>query len=111
MPGKVEEAWMEAVSTPTIAVPLQHHRAHIVIQHLMRRAAKREKRVLMRLDQGLDPLVGDKLDIGGPPPSQGRDKHRKPVAAAANNRPVDLHPFPPPALETHPWRPRFLRLY
>lgn len=31
MPGKVEEAWIEAVSTPTIAMPLQHHRAHIVV--------------------------------------------------------------------------------
>ncbi len=75
MPGKVEEAWIEAVSTHTIAMPLQHNRAHIVVQHLVRRTAKREKGVLVRLDQGLDPFVGDKLDAGGPAPSQGRDKH------------------------------------
>ena len=101
---------MEAVSTPTIAVPLQHNRAHIIVQYLVRRAAEREKGVLVRLDQGLDPLVGDKLDIGGPAPSQGRDKHRKPVAAAANDRPVDLHLFAGLGLETNDWSRRFLRL-
>ena len=55
---------MKTVPTTTIAVPLQHNRPHIVVQHLTRRAAKGEKGVLMRLDQGLDPLVEDKLDIG-----------------------------------------------
>jgi hypothetical protein len=68
MPGKVEEAWIEAVSTQTIAIPLQHNRAHIVVQHLVRGAAKRRKGVLVRLDQRLDPLVSDKLDVGGPAP-------------------------------------------
>ena len=82
MSGKVERARMEAVPTPTIAAPLQHNCAHIVVQHLLRCAAKREKRGLVRLDQGLDPLVGDKLDIGGPAPAQRRDEHRKPVATA-----------------------------
>src|SRR5438067_7459824 len=43
MPGKVEEAWIEPVSTHTIAMPLQDNRAHIVVQHIVRRAAKREK--------------------------------------------------------------------
>src|SRR5207247_6193334 len=89
MPGKVEKARMEAVPTATIAMPFQHNRAHIVVEHLVRRPAEREKGVLMRLDQCLDPLVGDELDIGGPAPAQDRHKHRKPVTAASNDRPVD----------------------
>ena len=89
MPGKVEEPRMEAMSTATIAVPLQHDRAHIVVQHLLRHAAKVEEGVLVCLDQCFDPLVGDELDVGGPAPAQGRDKHRKPIAAAPNDRPVE----------------------
>ena len=100
MPGKVKKSRMEAVLAATIAVPLQDNRAHIVVQHFLWRPAKRQKGVLMCLDQGLDPLVGDKLHIGGPAPPQGRDKHREPIAAAPNDRPVDLHLFTPPGLET-----------
>ena len=48
------------------------------------RTAKREKGVLVRLDQRLDPLVGDELDIGGPAPAQRRDEYREPGAAAPN---------------------------
>jgi len=107
MPGKVEKPRMKAVSAATIAVPLQHDRAHIVVQHLARRPAKRQKRVLMRLDQRFHPLVGDKLDIGGSAPSQGRDKHRKPVAAAPNNRPVDLHLFARLGLKNERLEPLF----
>jgi hypothetical protein len=70
----------------------------------------RQKRVLVRLDQRFHPLVGNKLDIGGPAPSQGRDKHREPVAAAPNNRPVDLHLFARLGLKTNDWSRCFLRL-
>jgi hypothetical protein len=73
---------MEAVSTATIAAPLQDNRAHVVVQHLVRQSAKGEKGVLVRVDQCLGPLVSDKLDIGGPAPAQRRDKHRRPIAAA-----------------------------
>ena len=93
MAGEVEKAGMETVSTATIAVPLQHDGAHVVVQHLARRAAERQKGVLVRLDQRLDPLVGDELDIGGPAPAERRDKYRKPVLAAPDDRPVDLHLF------------------
>ena len=82
---------MEAVSAATIAVPLQDNRSHIVVEHLVRHAAKGEKGVLVGLDQRLDPLVGDELDIGGPAPAQRRDEYREPVAAAPNDRPVHLH--------------------
>ena len=84
-------------------------RAHIVVQHFLWRPAKRQKGVLMRLDQGLDPLVGDKLHIGGSASPQGRDKHREPIAAAPNDRPVDLHLFTRPGLETDDRGGRFLR--
>ena len=89
--GEVEKAGMKTVATATVAVPLQHDGAHIVIQHLARRAAERQKSVLVRLDQRLDPLVGDELDVGRPAPAQRRDEYRKPVAAAPNHRPVHLH--------------------
>jgi hypothetical protein len=59
----------------------------------LKRPAERHKRFLVRLDQHLHSLVLDKLDIRGAAPAQGRDKHREPVAAAPNNRPVDLHLF------------------
>src|SRR5215471_13182050 len=88
MPGKVEKARMEAMSATTIAVPLQDDRAHIVVEDLVRHPAEIEKRVLVRLDQGLDPLIGDKLDISGSAPAQCRDKHRKPVAATPDDRPM-----------------------
>jgi hypothetical protein len=91
--GKVEKARMKAVSTPAVAVPLQHDRAHIVVEHLARHAAEGEERILMRLDQRFDPLVGDELDIGGPAPAKRRDEYRKPVVAAPDDRPVDLHLF------------------
>jgi hypothetical protein len=68
---------MKAVSAAAITVPLQHHRAHVVIQHLARRAAERQKGVLVRLNQRFDPLVADKLDISGPAPPQGRNKTPK----------------------------------
>jgi hypothetical protein len=110
MPGKVEKARMEAMSTATIAMPFQHNRAHIVVEHLVRRPAEREKGVLVRLDQGLDPLIGDELDIGGPAPAQGRHKHRKPITAAPNHRPVDLHLFARPGLKTDYRSGCFVRL-
>ena len=53
MAGEVEKAGMEAVPAAAIAVPLQHDGAHIVVQHLARRAAERQKGVLVRLDQRL----------------------------------------------------------
>ena len=91
MAGEVEKPWMETVATATVAVPLQHDGARVVIKHLARRAAERQKSVLVRLDQRLDPLVGDELDIGGPAPPQRRDEYREPVATAPNDRPVHLH--------------------
>ena len=39
---------MEAVSTATIAVPLQGDHAHIVVEHLVRHVGEIEKRVLER---------------------------------------------------------------
>jgi hypothetical protein len=110
MPGKVEKARMEAVSTATIAVPLHDNRPHVVVQHLVRHPAKGEKRVIVRLDQRLDPLVGDELDIGGAAPTQGRHKHRKPVAASPNDRPVDLHLLARPGLKTDDGSSSFLWL-
>jgi hypothetical protein len=64
----------------------------------------------VRFDQGFDALDGDKLDIRGRAPPQDRDKNRKPVAAAPNDRLVHLHPFAGLGLETDDWRGRFLRL-
>jgi hypothetical protein len=91
MAGEVEKPGMKAVSTAAVAVPLQHDSAHIVVQNLARGAAECQKGVLVRLDQRLNPLVGDELDIGGPAPAQRRHESREPVAAAPNDRPVDLH--------------------
>src|SRR5271166_3814919 len=106
---KIEKPRMKTVPTTTIAVPLQHNRPHIVVQHLTRRAAKAEKGVLMRLDQGLDPLVEDKLDIGRSAPAQRRHKYRQPVAAAPNDRPVDLHLFAGSGLKANNRSCRLLR--
>jgi hypothetical protein len=106
--GEVEKAGMEAVSTATVAVPLDDDRAHIVVQHLARHAAKREERVLVRLDQRFDPLVGDELDIGGPAPAQRRHEHREPVCAAPDDRPVHLHLFARLGLEADDGRGRLL---
>ena len=39
---------MEAVSTATIAVPLQDDHAHIIVEHLVRHVGEIEKRVLVR---------------------------------------------------------------
>jgi hypothetical protein len=50
MASEVEKAGMKAVSTAAVAVPLKHDGAHIVVEHLARRAAKRQKGVLVRLD-------------------------------------------------------------
>ena len=47
MPGKVEKARIEAVSTATIAVPLQADHAHIVVEHLVRHVGEIENRVLV----------------------------------------------------------------
>ena len=80
-------------------MPLQNDRAHIVVQHLARRAAKRQKGVLVRLDQGFHPLVGDELDIGRAAPAEGGDKHRKPVLTAADHRPVYLQLLTPLGLK------------
>ena len=76
VPRKIEKSRMKAVTTAAIAVPLQDDGSHIVVEHLARHAAKGEERVLVRLDQRLDPLVVDKLDIGRPAPAQRRNKHR-----------------------------------
>src|SRR5512134_1721083 len=73
--GEVEKAGMEAVSTATVAVPLDDG-AHIVVQHLVRDAAESEECILVRRDQRLDTLVGDELDIGGPAPAQRRHEYR-----------------------------------
>jgi hypothetical protein len=59
----------------------------------MRHATEGEKCILVRRDQRLDTLVGDKLDIGGPAPAQRRHEYREPVAAAPDHRPVHLHLF------------------
>src|SRR5215469_9966350 len=82
---------MKTVTTATVAVPLQHDGAHIVVEHLTRRAAECQKGILVRLDQRLNPLIGDELDIARPAPAQSGDKHRKPLAAAPNDCPVHLH--------------------
>src|SRR5262249_58971500 len=100
MPSKVEKPRVKTVSAMAVTVSLQHNRAHVVVQHLARRPAERQKRVLVRLDHRFDPLITDKLDIGCAAPSQGRDKHRYPVAATPDNRPVDLHLFARCGLET-----------
>ena len=110
MPSKVEKSRMKAVVTAAIGVPLQDDRAHIVVQHLAWRPAERQKRVLVRLDQRFHPLIADKLDIGRPAPPQCRNKHRKPVAAAPNDRPVHLHLFARPGLKTDDRDRRLFRL-
>jgi hypothetical protein len=104
MPRKVEKARMKAMAAAAMAVPLQHHGAHIVVQHLARRAAECQKRVLVRLDRRFDPLVAWR-----PGSIAGRDKYRKPVAAAPDNRPVDLHLFARRGLESDERRRRPLR--
>ncbi len=91
MAGEVETAGMKAVSTTTIAVPLQHHGAHVAAQHLARRAGERQKRILVRLDQRLDPLIGNELEVSRPAPAERRDEYQKPVIAASDNRPVHRH--------------------
>jgi hypothetical protein len=82
MPGEVEKPGMKPVSAAAVAVALDHHGAHVVVQHLLLHAAKRQERVLVRRDQRLDPLVGDEFDISRAAPPQRRHKHQQPVAAA-----------------------------
>src|SRR5580698_4846945 len=53
--SKVKEAGMKAMPAAAVAMPLQHDGAHVVVQHLARYATEGEERVLMRLDQCLDP--------------------------------------------------------
>jgi hypothetical protein len=72
---------MEAMSTAAIAVPLDDDGAHVVIEHLARYPAECEERVLVCRDQGLDPLVGEKLDIARPARKRSA---RTPSQAAAS---------------------------
>ena len=69
MPGKVEKARIEAVSTATIAVPLQDDHAHIVVEHLVRHVGEIENRVLVgpAISAGCFPRqkIQDELREGG----------------------------------------------
>ena len=76
MTGIVEKAGMEAAPACAIGVPFQNHRLHIIVQHLVRHAAKGRKGVLMTLDESLEALVLAKLDISCPAPTQRCHKDR-----------------------------------
>ena len=51
------------------AAAIQHDGARVAVQHLAWHAAECQEGVAVRLDQGLNPLVGDELDKGGAAPS------------------------------------------
>src|SRR6185312_3393210 len=89
--GVIEESSMEAMDAAPIGVPLDHDRAHIVVEHLNRDPAKRHQGVLMNPDQRLDALVVTELDIGRSAPTHCRDEHLELVGATPNSRPVRLH--------------------
>ena len=89
--GEVAEPWLQPMLARAIGVATDHHRAHVVVQHLVRRAAEERKRRLVAGHQRLQPLVGDELNIGHPAVTQHSNEHRQRIRAAAHNSPVDLH--------------------
>ena len=94
MMREVEEGAVIAMQPRPVAIPIGHHRAHVVVQHLARNPAEEVKGALMAAEQRLQPLIGDELDVGRPAPSQRRDEHREPVAPAPDGREVSLHLAP-----------------
>ena len=94
MMREVEEGAVVAMQPRAVAIPIGHHRPHVVVQHLARHAAEVVKRALVTAEQRLQPLIGDELNVSRPAPSQRRDEHRQPVRAAPDGREVDLHLAP-----------------
>ena len=101
MAGVIEESGMEAMDAAPISVPLNYHRAHVVVENLDRDAAQRQQRVLMSPNQRLDALVVAELDIGRPAPAQRRDEHLELVGATTDTGPVRLHLLPGLGLKPH----------
>ena len=64
--GKVAEPGLQPVLARAIRVTADHHGAHVVVKHLVRRAADERKRRLVARRQRLEPLVGDELHVGRP---------------------------------------------
>ena len=101
MVGKVAEPRLKPVLARAIRVPADHHGAHVVVKHLVRRAADERKRRLVARHQRLEPLVGDELHVGRSAVTQHSDEHRMRIGAAADHRPVHLHLSARLRLEPH----------
>jgi hypothetical protein len=82
------------VEARSVAIPIGHYGAHVVVQHLARHSTEEVERALVTAEQRLQPLIGDELDVSRPAPSQCRDEHHEPVAPAADGREVALHLAP-----------------
>ncbi len=91
MPGIIEKAGMKAVHVATVGIALQHHRLHVVIEHLVRHAGKEAKRVVMSCKQRLQLLVVTELNIGRPAPAKRADEHLELVGTTPDRRPICLH--------------------
>src|SRR5260221_12596622 len=88
---KVEEAAVIGMHPRSVAIPIGHYRAHVVVQHLARNPAEEVKRSLVTAEQRLQPLIGDELDVRRPTPSQGGDEHHQPIAPAPDGPEISLH--------------------
>ena len=62
MMREVEEGAVLAM-TPGPYIPIAHHRAHVVVQHLARNPAEEVKRTLMTAEQRLQPLIADEFNV------------------------------------------------
>jgi hypothetical protein len=94
MMREVEEGAVIPMQPWPVAIPIAHHRAHVVVQHFAQNSAEEVKRALVAAEHRLQQLIGDELDVSRPAPSQCRDEHREPVAPAPDGREVALHLAP-----------------
>src|SRR5690348_12281942 len=91
MMGEVEEGWIESVPSRSVGVALVHDGVHVIVEDLTGHAAKGIERMLVTTQQGLEPLVVDKLDIRCAAPSQRRNEHRQAISTAPNRGEIGLH--------------------
>src|SRR5208283_2688122 len=100
---EVEEGAVVAMQPWSVAIPIGHHRPHVVVKHLARDPAEEVERPLVASEQRLHSLIGDELDVAGTAPTQRSDEHRQPILATSNRREVSLHLVARFGLEPYQW--------
>jgi predicted nucleic acid-binding Zn ribbon protein len=94
MMREVEEGAVIAMQPRPVAIPIGHHRAHVVVQHFARNSTEEVEGALVAPEQRLQPAIGDELDVSRPAPAQRRDLHRQQIAPAPDGREASLHLAP-----------------